>query len=60
MCDSTLAIYCFSDDFLKTSGHRQDVRTTVLYILSFLSLCVLYVYFSFGRTIHKLIAASIR
>jgi hypothetical protein len=29
MCDSTLAIYCFIDDFLKASGHREDVRTEV-------------------------------
>ncbi len=29
MCDSTLAIYCFIDDFLKTSGHRQDKRAEV-------------------------------
>ena len=29
MCDSTLAIYCFIDDFLKASGHREDVRATV-------------------------------
>ena len=29
MCDSTLAIYCFIDDFLKTSGHREDCRVEV-------------------------------
>jgi len=29
MCDSTLAIYCFIDDFLKASGHIEDVRTEV-------------------------------
>jgi len=29
MCDSTLAIYCFIDDFLKTSGHREDIRVEV-------------------------------
>ena len=29
MCDSTLAIYCFIDDFLKASGHRQDKRVEV-------------------------------
>jgi len=29
MCDSTLAIYCFIDDFLKASGHREDIRTEV-------------------------------
>ncbi len=29
MCDSTLAIYCFIDDFLKQSGHREDIRTEV-------------------------------
>ncbi len=29
MCDSTLAIYCFIDDFLKASGHREDVRVEV-------------------------------
>lgn len=29
MCDSTLAIYCFIDDFLKASGHREDVRAEV-------------------------------
>lgn len=29
MCDSTLAIYCFIDDFLKQSGHREDIRITV-------------------------------
>lgn len=29
MCDSTLAIYCFIDDFLKTSGHREDIRIEV-------------------------------
>ena len=26
MCDSTIAIYCFIDDFLKASGHREDIR----------------------------------
>jgi len=29
MCDSTLAIYCFIDDFLKASGHREDIRSEV-------------------------------
>jgi hypothetical protein len=29
MCDSTLAIYCFIDDFLKASGHREDIRVAV-------------------------------
>ncbi len=29
MCDSTLAIYCFIDDFLKASGHKEDVRVEV-------------------------------
>ena len=29
MCDSTLAIYCFIDDFLKASGHTEDVRVEV-------------------------------
>ena len=29
MCDSTLAIYCFIDDFLKQSGHREDIRIEV-------------------------------
>jgi hypothetical protein len=29
MCDSTLAIYCFIDDFLKASGHREDCRAEV-------------------------------
>ena len=29
MCDSTLAIYCFIDDFLKQSRHLEDVRTQV-------------------------------
>jgi hypothetical protein len=29
MCHSTLAIYCFIDDFLKASGHREDVRAEV-------------------------------
>ena len=29
MCDSTLAIYCFIDDFLKASGHKEDVRVGV-------------------------------
>lgn len=29
MCDSTLAIYCFIDDFLKTSGHCEDCRVEV-------------------------------
>jgi hypothetical protein len=29
MCRRTLAIYCFIDDFLKTSGHREDCRTEV-------------------------------
>ncbi len=29
MCDSTVAIYCFIDDFLKASGHREDCRAEV-------------------------------
>ena len=29
MCDSTLAIYCFIDDFLKASGHTEDCRVEV-------------------------------
>ena len=29
MCDSTLAIYCFIDDFLKASGHTEDIRVEV-------------------------------
>ena len=29
MCDSTIAIYCFIDDFLKQSGHREDIRVQV-------------------------------
>jgi hypothetical protein len=29
MCDSTLAIYCFIDDFLKQSGHKEDIRIEV-------------------------------
>jgi hypothetical protein len=29
MCDSTLAIYCFIDDFLKASEHREDCRVEV-------------------------------
>jgi len=29
MRDSTLAIYCFIDDFLKASGHREDCRVEV-------------------------------
>ena len=29
MCDHTLAIYCFIDDFLKASGHREDIRAEV-------------------------------
>ena len=29
MCDSTLAIYCFIDDFLKASGHQEDIRAEV-------------------------------
>lgn len=29
MCDSTLAIYCFIDDFLKQSRHAEDIRTEV-------------------------------
>lgn len=29
MCDSTLAIYCFIDDFLKQSHHREDLRVCV-------------------------------
>ena len=26
MCDHTLAIYCFLDDYLKATGHREDSR----------------------------------
>jgi hypothetical protein len=29
MCHSTLAIYCFIDDFLKASGHQEDIRAEV-------------------------------
>jgi Transposase DDE domain len=29
MCHRTLAIYCFIDDFLKASGHREDKRAEV-------------------------------
>ncbi len=29
MCRSALAIYCFIDDFLKVSGHQEDVRAEV-------------------------------
>ncbi len=29
MCHSTLAIYCFIDDFLKASGHHEDIRIEV-------------------------------
>ena len=29
MCDTTLAIYCFIDDFLKQSGHKEDIRVQV-------------------------------
>lgn len=29
MCDHTLAIYCFIDDFLKAAGHREDARVEV-------------------------------
>jgi hypothetical protein len=29
MCHSTLAIYCFIDDFLKVSGHKEDCRVEV-------------------------------
>ena len=29
MCHSTLAIYCFIDDFLKASGHCEDKRVEV-------------------------------
>ena len=29
MCHSTLAIYCFIDDFLKASGHQEDCRVAV-------------------------------
>ena len=29
MCHSTLAIYCFIDDFLKASGHQEDKRVEV-------------------------------
>ena len=29
MCNSTLAIYCFIDNFLKASGYREDCRIEV-------------------------------
>ncbi len=29
MCDSTLAIYCFIDDFLEQSGCQEDIRIEV-------------------------------
>jgi hypothetical protein len=29
MCHGTLAIYCFIDDYLKASGHCEDVRVQV-------------------------------
>lgn len=29
MCQNTLAIYCFIDDFLKASGHVEDIRVEV-------------------------------
>ena len=29
MCDSTLAIDCFIDDFLKASNHQEDCRVEV-------------------------------
>jgi hypothetical protein len=29
MCQSTLAIYCFIDDLLKSLGHKSDVRAQV-------------------------------
>ena len=29
MCHSTLAIYCFIDDFLKASRHQEDSRIEV-------------------------------
>lgn len=29
MCQSTLAIYCFIDDLLKSLGRKQNVRTQV-------------------------------
>ena len=29
MCDNTIAIYCFIDDFLKASGHTEDLRIKV-------------------------------
>lgn len=29
MCHSTIAIYCFIDDFLKLSGHREDCRIEI-------------------------------
>ena len=29
MCDHTLAIYCFIDDFLKASKHQEDCRAEV-------------------------------
>ncbi len=29
MCHSTLAIDCFARDFLKASGHQEDIRVEV-------------------------------
>lgn len=29
MCNRTLAIYCFIDDFLKARHHREDSRIEV-------------------------------
>jgi hypothetical protein len=29
MCERTLAIYCFIDDFLKSLEHKQDARAQV-------------------------------
>ena len=29
MCNSTLAIYCLIDNFLKVSSHREDSRVEV-------------------------------
>ena len=29
MCNSTIAIYCFIDDLLKSLEHKQDVRAEV-------------------------------
>ncbi len=29
MCHNTLAIFCFIDDFLEASGHREDIREDI-------------------------------